>query len=211
VNDTPHTRSVLLVEDNDTTRARISQLLRRHGYAVTEAVDGLDALKKASGQPFDVILLDLVMPNVDGWQFRATQMRHPELAAIPAVVVTVHPLREHERYALAAADVIRKPFEDEAILRALEHACAAGRRPVAVAKVRRHSPSLFWSRRGEIACGLHAPEPETSRWRDERWEAIPQSAGKGRVLYQCQHCDGGGAPIAHVRRAPESDSDGDPT
>jgi CheY-like chemotaxis protein len=211
MNNPTGTRSVLVVEDNETTRMRVSELLRRHGYTVTEALDGLDALNKVSGQPFDAILLDLVMPNVDGWQFRATQMRHPELAAIPAVVVTVHPLREHERYALRAADIIHKPFEDDALLRAVERACGQSRPSRIAAHPESHSASLFWSRKGEIACGLHAPEPASDRWREEAWAAIPSGAGKGRVTYQCQHCDERGTPIAHSRRewALPSDEEGE--
>jgi PleD family two-component response regulator len=76
-------RSILVVKDNGTTRSRLSNLLRGAGYGVTEARDGLDALKRMSSRPFDAILLDLVLPNVDGWQFRATQLRHPEMASIP--------------------------------------------------------------------------------------------------------------------------------
>ena len=92
--------SVLIVEDNDTTRRRMSTVLRRYGYDVVEAADGLDALKKVTAARFDAILLDLVLPHVDGWQFRATQLRHPELACIPTVIVTVQPLGAPERYAL---------------------------------------------------------------------------------------------------------------
>ena len=91
---------VLVVEDIDTTRQQLVETLRRNGFRVDEAHDGLEALKKVSARRFDAILLDLVLPYVDGWQFREMQLRHPELATIPTVVVTVRPLRESDRYGI---------------------------------------------------------------------------------------------------------------
>jgi len=168
----PASGTVLIVEDNDSTRVRMSNLLRADGYEVIEAVDGLDALRKVSARQFDAILLDLVLPNVDGWQFRATQLRHPELASIPTVIVTVQPLREPDRYALRTVDIVQKPFEDAELLQA----------------VRR-------------ACGVHAPDAASPRWNAERWVAIPASTGQRRIVYRCQHCPGDGSPIDRSRRA----------
>ena len=95
----PHPR-VLVVEDGESTRQHIAGVLRREGYEIAEAVDGLEALRKVSAASFDAIVLDLLMPNVNGWQFRQTQLRHPELAGIPTVIVTVRSLREPDRYVL---------------------------------------------------------------------------------------------------------------
>src|SRR4051812_28321294 len=60
------TASVLIVEDNTTTRSRMVHVLTAGGYLVQEAADGRDALTKASATAFDAIVLDLVMPNIDG-------------------------------------------------------------------------------------------------------------------------------------------------
>jgi two-component system, chemotaxis family, chemotaxis protein CheY len=136
--------SILVVEDNGTTRSRLSNLLRGAGYDVTEAMDGLDALKRMSSRPFDAILLDFVLPNVDGWQFRATQLRHPEMASIPTVIVTVQPLRAAERYELRTIDVVQKSFEDAHLLQVLERACQI-RQPARVARDA-DAIGLFWSR-----------------------------------------------------------------
>lgn len=194
--------SVLIVEDNDTTRQRMSTLLRQQGYEVAEATDGLDALKKVTAARFDAILLDLIMPHVDGWQFRATQMRHPELARIPTVIVTVQPLRDPERYVLRPEDIVHKPFEDADLLKAVQRAC---RIPQAAATARLDAiidtGSLFWSRRGEIACADHAPDANSARWREEQWTTVQPAAGYRRIVYRCQHCPGDGSPIDRSRRA----------
>ncbi len=194
---------MLVVEDVDTTRQRVVQTLRRAGYEVAEAADGLQALKQVSEQRFDAILLDLVMPNVDGWQFRETQLRHPELASVPTVIVTVHPLREHDRYALRARDIIRKPFEDADLVAMVARACATPQKfspPSGSAGAVSPLATLFWSRRGEIACATHAPRNDSDRWNAEGWSAVPAAAGKGRVRYQCQHCPGHEGPIGHGSR-----------
>jgi CheY-like chemotaxis protein len=190
--------SILVVEDNETTRSRVSNLLRAAGYEITEAIDGLDALKRVSSRSFDAIVLDLVLPHVDGWQFRATQLRHPEMAAIPTVIVTVQPLRAPERYSLRTTDVVQKPFEDAHLLQVVQRACQV-RQPARVVK-EPNALGLFWSRRGEVACMDHAPDATSERWREERWAAIPASAGHTRIAYRCQYCSGDSSPIDRSRR-----------
>jgi CheY-like chemotaxis protein len=193
--------SVLIVEDNDTTRQRMSTVLRERGYQVAEAIDGLDALKQVAAARFDAILLDLVLPHVDGWQFRATQMRHPELARIPTVIVTVQPLREPDRYALRAEDFVHKPFEDADLLQAVQRACRALRPPpTARLHAITETTGLFWSRRGEIACAEHAPEADSIRWREEQWTAVPPGGPSRRIVYRCQYCPGDSSPIDRSRR-----------
>jgi two-component system response regulator MprA len=194
----PPRRRVLIVEDTEPTRRRMSATLSAHGYDIVEASDGLKALKAVSAQRFDAILLDLVMPNVDGWQFRETQLRHPELAAIPTVIVTVQPLREPERYALRTPNIIRKPFEDDELVAIVNRACAA--QPLPAPRRPESSEgsavsSLFWSRRGEIACAVHAPAADSERWTQEQWTAIPPNPGYQQIVYQCQYCPGHQGPI----------------
>ena len=191
---------ILIVEDVDEARQQMAETLRAHGYDVAEAADGLRAIQAVSAERFDAIVLDLVMPNVDGWQFRETQLRHPELAGIPTVIVTVHPLREPDRYALRTPNVLRKPVEDAALLAALEQACATvqqRREPADGLTV----GNLFWSRRGEIACSTHAPHSQSARWTDEQWAPIPPASKYQQIVYQCQYCPGHKGPI---QRRPRS-------
>ena len=180
---------VLIVEDNDSTRHWIAETLIRAGYDAEEAIDGLDALRRSSTSSHEAIVLDLVMPHVDGWQFRETALRHPELASIPTVVVTVRPLREADRYALRTPFILHKPLTAKELIEMLRTACLqASPLPNPPPRPADIFQSLFWSRRGEVACSEHAPQANTDRWRDERWGAIPPGAGKGRITYQCQYC-----------------------
>lgn len=194
-------RRVLIVEDAEPTRRRIADMLRAHGYEVAEATDGLEALKAVSKERFDAILLDLLLPHVDGWQFRETQLRHPELADIPTVVVTVQPLRQPERYALRTPNIVRKPFEDAELLAAVQRACLI-HQPVRATRPEPVAPpakQLFWSRRGEIACAEHAPSAQSPRWGAEQWAPIPTSARYQQIVYQCQYCPGHRGPIRRTR------------
>jgi CheY-like chemotaxis protein len=199
VSDRPASGTVLIVEDNDTTRDRMAAALRARGYDVAEATDGFDAFQKVRQRRFDAILLDLVLPNVDGWQFRETQLRHPELALIPTVIVTVRALTDPERYSLRTSEVVRKPFEDAALVEAVDRACRI-RQPVSPPPLTAVD-ALFWSRRGEIACADHAPDATSPRWREEGWVVIAVGAGKGRISYRCQHCSGDGSPIDRSHRS----------
>lgn len=198
---------VLVIEDVDTTRRRMCSALRAGGYQVEEATNGADGLRllSATSSCFDAILLDLVLPQLNGWEFREAQLRQPQLASIPTIIVTVRPLREPDRYALRARTVIQKPFEDDALVAMVASACASSdgdaRSAAAVAAPRSGASrpatgELFWSRRGEVACSAHAPAIASERWVDERWTVIPRGAGRDRLVYQCQHCSGIG-PIRH--------------
>jgi CheY-like chemotaxis protein len=85
--DRSHTNAILIVEDDDALRANLAQLLVREGYLVMEAANGCQALDKLHGKRLPaLIVLDLSMPVMNGWEFRKRQLQDPELAAIPVVV-----------------------------------------------------------------------------------------------------------------------------
>ncbi len=88
--DSTATRGVVLVVDDDEmVRASVAEFLEDQGYRVVVANDGVEALKTLTESPKpDLILLDLKMPNLDGWGFREEQLRNPNLAAVPVIVVT---------------------------------------------------------------------------------------------------------------------------
>jgi len=77
---------VLLVDDNDDVRDGLTQLIRAEGYKVETARDGREALRKLLDVHPCIILLDLMMPDMTGYDFRQAQLADPELQNIPVVV-----------------------------------------------------------------------------------------------------------------------------
>jgi CheY-like chemotaxis protein len=105
---------VLVVDDDAVVREMIALVLRLEGFATLQAVDGMDALLALRTGPLpDAIVLDLEMPVMPGWEFRAAQLRDPALARIPVVVVSssTEPVQAERR--------LGKPFEMEDLLRAV--------------------------------------------------------------------------------------------
>jgi CheY-like chemotaxis protein len=85
----PPVKSVLIVEDNIDTRDSLAFLLRHEGYHVSTAANGQEALDRLRAGPRPgVILLDLLMPTMDGWEFSNRLAQDPALASIPVVVVS---------------------------------------------------------------------------------------------------------------------------
>lgn len=111
-------KSVLIVDDDNALSEVLAEALEYEGLSVSRSGHGLDALKKLrSGLRPDLILLDLMMPVMDGWTFRDEQLRDPSLASIPVVVVTAaHALPKP----IDARAVVRKPFKVDELLRALD-------------------------------------------------------------------------------------------
>jgi CheY-like chemotaxis protein len=94
---------VLLVEDDDVTREMMRTMLERAGWGVTEACDGREGLEAVARSAPNVILLDLMMPHMDGFEFLAELHRKPEWSAIPVIVITAKNLTEQERLRLSGS------------------------------------------------------------------------------------------------------------
>jgi CheY-like chemotaxis protein len=113
---------VLVVEDDDHIRDAIAEILSEHGFSVQTAANGceaIDVLRGANERP-QLILLDLMMPVMDGWAFRTAQLADPSLSSIPVVILSaVRDLRRHGG-ALRAADVLPKPLDVPRLLDAVE-------------------------------------------------------------------------------------------
>lgn len=116
------TKRVLIVEDEEAVRELEKFILEQHGYEVTEARDGLEGLAKAEFRRPDLILLDLMMPDVSGGRMYDEMKEHPATAGIPIVVVTGKP-DAHEMFddEIGADNVIMKPFEAEGLLARIRH------------------------------------------------------------------------------------------
>ncbi|HEX2569533.1 MAG TPA: response regulator [Polyangia bacterium] len=107
----PDSGSILVVDDEEDIRQLLGQLLTMEGYEVMVAESGSNALTclRANPQAVRLILLDLMMPGMNGWQFRTEQLKDPALAAIPAVVMTGAGLKAEDMKALGSCEVLFKP------------------------------------------------------------------------------------------------------
>lgn len=126
---------ILVVEDNEHAAFLVRFLLERAGYVVTVSPDGRDALVKLeSTEPTDLIVLDLMLPYVSGYQVLIEARKSERWRAVPIIVVTARTLEMDAVRALetGANDFVRKPFHPEELLarirRAIElrrQACAS--------------------------------------------------------------------------------------
>jgi CheY-like chemotaxis protein len=120
--DTEH--HILVVEDDVTTRDALTLVLESEGYRVAAAANGqeaLDHLRKA-GRPC-IILLDLMMPVKDGWQFRTEQGRDPALSTIPVIVCSADGNVGQKAASLGAAGYLQKPVDFELLLQVVQRHC----------------------------------------------------------------------------------------
>ena len=116
-----HHHRVLIVEDDGDCRVAVAEVLQSHGYSVTVAEDGQVALDRLRGglDPC-VILLDLMMPVKDGWQFRLEQLGDEALMAIPVIVMSgIGRVREKAQQ-LGVQDYLEKPVSPDHLFTLLE-------------------------------------------------------------------------------------------
>jgi CheY-like chemotaxis protein len=104
---------ILLVEDNEMNRDMLSRRLTRQGYEVVVAVDGGQAVSMATSEKPDVILMDMSLPVMDGWEATRRVKAEPATRAIPVIALTANALVEDREKALAAGcdDFDTKPVE----------------------------------------------------------------------------------------------------
>ena len=80
---------ILVVDDDAGSRSALTTLLRDEGFSVVAVAGGAEAMEYLQGSPLpELIVLDLMMPGMDGWDLRHAQKRHPQLAAIPVIAVS---------------------------------------------------------------------------------------------------------------------------
>jgi len=104
-------KRVLVVEDDAALRETVAEILVDAGYAVSSAGDGKEALAEALARHPDLILLDLMMPIMNGWQFRAAQQRRPDLAGVPVIVMSACSDLDGESDLGEVAASFAKPFD----------------------------------------------------------------------------------------------------
>jgi two-component system, OmpR family, alkaline phosphatase synthesis response regulator PhoP len=124
-----HGNHVLIIEDDGDIRACIAEALSYDGYTVAEARNGLEGLHEAATRRPDLILLDLMMPTMNGWQFRAAQNRDPALADIPVIVISALATESAASALDGVAALFAKPFDVGTLLSAVERCTAGAREP----------------------------------------------------------------------------------
>lgn len=116
---------ILLVEDDFAIRETVADVLSCEGFQVTCAANGAEALRRldeATAQP-GLILLDLMMPVMDGQAFRSAQRSDPRIAAIPVIVLSASAGVEATVDRMAPAAFLPKPFELDRLLHAVDRYC----------------------------------------------------------------------------------------
>jgi CheY-like chemotaxis protein len=135
-------KEILVVDDDDGTLEAIAELLRDAGYRTSTATTGDEALRRLRRARPDLVLMDLIMPNMDGWELLARLREDSELARVPKVVMTAWPRPDDLPEGVS---VLSKPFEWDTLLHVVRDHCGSSST----------SPNS-----GTIAKCLPSPEPE---------------------------------------------------
>jgi CheY-like chemotaxis protein len=116
---------VLVIEDDADIRFGLAVILEDEGYRVATAPNGREALKymREAPAPPCLILLDLMMPDMDGWQFRAEQRRDPLLASVPVVIISAAADLRARAAGLGVEAVMQKPIQIGHLLDLVRHYC----------------------------------------------------------------------------------------
>jgi CheY-like chemotaxis protein len=93
---------ILIVEDNDTNWDMLSRRLVRRGYEVARALDGREGVTMATSEPPDLILMDMGLPVMDGWEATRLLKSTPDTARIPVIGLTAHAMPDDHRKGLEA-------------------------------------------------------------------------------------------------------------
>jgi len=113
---------ILLVEDNEMNRDMLSRRLERRGYEIGVAVDGHQGVEMARAGGFDLVLMDMSLPGIDGWEATRQLRAAPETAKIPVIALTAHAMSGDREKALEAGcdDYDTKPIELPRLLGKIE-------------------------------------------------------------------------------------------
>ncbi len=113
---------ILLVEDNEMNRDMLSRRLEQKGFSVLLAVDGLQGLSKARSERPDLILMDMSLPRMDGWEATRHLKGEPDTRDIPVIALTAHAMASDREKAFQAGcdDYDTKPVEFHRLLSKIE-------------------------------------------------------------------------------------------
>ena len=184
--------SILLVDDYEDGLELYQEYLTFRGYRVIVARNGEEAVAQARAHSPDLILMDLRMPLMSGAAAVRILRTDPSFVRVPIIALTAHALEEERGDALASGfdELIAKPCLPDELALAVERIMAAARQKPA--------PELFWSKRGAVACAMHAPVRASEHWNVQGWQQVPawRQTFKTTIL-QCQFCHG--RPYLHTK------------
>ena len=119
--------TVLIVEDNEPSRDALSRRLQRRGFQVLPAIDGYEAVAVATAERPDIILMDLGLPGIDGWEATKRLKQDAKTSQIPIIVLSAHAMTSDRELALRAGgdDFDTKPVQFERLLQKMDLLLAA--------------------------------------------------------------------------------------
>jgi two-component system, chemotaxis family, chemotaxis protein CheY len=117
-------KSVLIIDDDRGICEMLELLLEDEGYQTVTAYNGMDALMRLQSETKPcIILLDLNMPIMTGWEFRHEQKNDPAIAEIPVAVISADRSIQQQPFSIDAVDYFRKPVDVERLLSLLDDVC----------------------------------------------------------------------------------------
>ena len=116
---------ILIVEDDSDLAQVLAEVLEAEGYSTAIAANGSEALDylRSNGSHPDLILLDMMMPVMDGWRFREEQRKVPALASIPVLTLTADGDARGKAASIQAAGYLAKPVKIDSLLNEVERIC----------------------------------------------------------------------------------------
>jgi CheY-like chemotaxis protein len=123
-------RRILLIDDDADLRTSLAEALEEAGYRVTSAENGQQAMEALGAEPPDLVLLDLLMPVMNGWQFCRAMKQLPQSAGIPVIAMSAAVSKDpHSPYYVEVDDFVAKPLELEDLLVKITAALGRAGRP----------------------------------------------------------------------------------
>ena len=120
-------KKILIVEDNEMNRDMLQRRLERNGYAVVCAVDGPDGIEKAESEQPNLILMDVALGEMDGWEASTRILSNPRTRHIPIIALTAHALESDRRKSVevGCVDFETKPISLSDLIAKIEKYVAA--------------------------------------------------------------------------------------
>ena len=120
--NTPPNRVVMVIEDDPAIRSVMTDVLEDRGYRVVTSSNGAEALQQLESVRPNVLVLDLLMPVMHGWEFMESYFDKTDGAAIPIVIVSVNPVLPRSFDRFGVRECVGKPFQVDDLIRAVEDA-----------------------------------------------------------------------------------------